>query len=83
MPEHSCALSGTLLREKKEIPFSKFPVEVQETLTKYGRNKIKASEVVKFGNEIYCQAQLKRFWFDKKLVLDTTGKQDPTFSYWD
>lgn len=77
------APSGNLIKEKKEILLEEFPAEVQNVLKKYGRKKIDNTERVITDQGIYYQAQVKRFWLDTKLVLDETGKEDPTFIYWE
>lgn len=77
------APSGTILKVKQEISFEQLPVEIQDALFKYGAGKTENPEVVKTIDEVYYQAQVKRLWFDKKVVLDNTGKENTSFSYWD
>lgn len=79
----SISPSGKLIKEKREILFEEFPAEVQKGLEKYGRKKINNSERVKTEHEIYYQAQVQQLWLDTKLVLDETGKEDPTLIYWE
>ncbi|MCC8360406.1 hypothetical protein [Salinimicrobium sediminilitoris] len=75
--------SGNILKEKKEITWNKLPIEVQEALQKnYGQKKIEDPEWVRQGEDIYYQAEVKRFFLDEDIVLDAAGRLDSERKFW-
>jgi len=76
------APEGNILREKKEVSLKALPPEIKDSLKKFGENRIKDPELIKSGNEIYYQAQIKRFFLNKKIVLDQSGREDTAMKYW-
>lgn len=83
--DHSAVIdpSGRILKEKKEIAWKELPAKVQQALQKeYGEKKIEDPEWVKLGEEILYQVEVKRFFRDERIVLNTAGKPDPDLNYW-
>lgn len=74
---------GIVIREKKEISFDELPAAVQEALNDLEKNKPGDIEVIQLPEDTYYQIELKRFWFDKKIVFDKTGEENKTLKYWD
>lgn len=74
---------GILIKEKKEVQMREIPLEVQNGLEKFEKNKIGELEIVKTLNDTFYQVQLKRFGFDKKIILDKAGKENKEESFWD
>lgn len=74
---------GNIIAEKTEITWEALPAEVQQKLeNEFGRNKIEDPELVKIGEEIHFQVEVKRFLIDDKLVLNESGNQAKDLSYW-
>lgn len=83
--DHEALISpeGKLVGQKKEISWTALPSEVQETLRKeYGEKDIKDVELVTIGEEVYYQAEVKRFLADEKIVLNNAGERNPALNYW-
>ncbi len=75
--------AGSIVKERREISWKDLPAEIQNSLDKaFGRDKIEDPEVIEAGDKVYYQVQIKRFLFDKKVVLDGQGKPDASMEYW-
>lgn len=74
---------GIILQEKIEVSFEELPVEIQKSVRKIGRHNIKNFERVKTKEQIIYQMKEKRFWFDKKMVMDEAGNLVSASNYWD
>jgi len=77
------APDGVGIKEKIEISYEELPAGVQHALGKYGKNKIGDVDIVKINDDNFYQVEVKQFWFDKRIVLDNSGKEDKTITYWD
>lgn len=70
------ASTGTVLSEKKKISWEALPAAVRNSLQKeFGEEKIEDPEIIKSGEKVYYQVQIKRFLSNKKLVLNKKGKR--------
>lgn len=75
---------GNIISEKTEISWEALPAQVREKLDlEYGRKKIKDPELVRTGENIHFQVEVKRFLIDDKIVLDESGNRDENLSYWE
>ena len=76
------APAGVVIKEKMEISFEELPAGVKQALGKFRKNKIGDIEIVKINDNTFYQVEIKQFWLDKRIVLDTTGKEENKLSYW-
>lgn len=74
---------GILIKEKKEVRVQEVPQEVLNSLKRFGKDKLADFEIVRSVEDSVYQVRVKRFGFDKKIVLDKTGKENKEVSFWD
>src|SRR5690554_3060591 len=83
--DHTALLdsSGNLLKYKYEIEETALPNKIKSFLElKYPQEKWEDHEHIKDGNSNYFQLKLDGFFNDKKLVVDSMGKELPNIKYW-
>ena len=77
------ASTGIVLSEKKEISWNQLPAAVRSSLDhEFGQKRIEDPKIIRSGEKVYYQVQVKRFLSDKKLVLDSMGKKKFFSSFW-
>lgn len=75
--------SGEIVKEKKEISWQQLPAKVQKNLSeKYEPSDIEDQEVVRSAREKYYQAEVRRFFSEEKIVMDSLGKRKEDMNYW-
>lgn len=75
--------TGTLVKYKYEIDKTTIPNGIKSFLEQeYPQERWEDPEHIKEGNSGYFQLELDGFFNDKKLVLDSMGKELPNINYW-
>lgn len=75
--------SGDILKVKKEIEFSEFPAEIKERIQQnFSGEDIDDPEIITENDKQYYQFEIDRLFFDKKIILDQSGKIVTEKEYW-
>lgn len=76
--------TGTLLKFKYEIDKATVPISIKSFLEQnYPQERWGDPEHIKEGISEYFQLERDGFFNDKKLVIDSMGKELPNIKYWD
>lgn len=76
--------AGEVLQTKHDVTETELPQQIRKMIAEsYAKYKIDDVELVEKKGTLYYQVELDGTLQDKHLVLDATGKEQKTVSYWD
>lgn len=84
--EHEVLISptGMLLKEKMTISRDELPAPVLHTLkNEFSEKDLEDPELIREEEKVFYQVQVDRFFTDEKIVIDKTGKLEPSVEFWD
>ena len=84
--DHSALINpeGSIVGKKKDISLNEIPATVISGLTRnFERSDLGDPELVERNGRSFYQLELEKILFDKKIVLDETGKIITNLPYWE
>ena len=75
---------GEVIGTKREIALREIPGEVLKGLNRnFDKAHFDEPERVEFNGETFYQLEVEKLLFDKKIVLDRSGKINTNLPYWE